>query len=130
MPAPQRLFGVDDQVDENLVELISIPPDRRQIWRQAQGKRDPRCAQGVAGNLQRGLNHIVDLDIGRLSRLLTRHGQEGFDNARATVSGIANLFSPHLCLLVCGGFRQHKGLANHNRERIVQLVRNPGKQFA
>jgi hypothetical protein len=120
----------DQQVDHHLIELVCVSQHLGQPGRQLLHHLYSAAAEMVAGELQRLLHQLVDLHRQARCRLVAGHRQEGLDDAGAALSGGTNAQGP-VALAVAGRQRlQQRRLAEHDRQRIVELVRDAGQQHA
>ena len=129
-PAEQRLLGVDDQVDHHLVQLVGVAVHRRQPGRQLEHHLDVGAPQPVAGEVERAHHHLAERHRLALRRPRARHGEEGAHDPRAALGGGMDLLGPRRHRRVAADLLQHRGIADHHRQRVVELVRHAGEQRA
>ena len=70
-----RLLGVDDQIDEELVELVAIALDQRQAGAVIDLDRDPGGAERIIGNLERRRRSAREVDQAARPLALPRHAK-------------------------------------------------------
>ena len=124
----QRLLGVDDEVHDHLVQLVGVAVHRRQAGRQVEHHVDVGAAQPVAGQLQRAHHHLAEHHRPAPRRPRPRHGEEGPHDAGAALGGGVDLLDPRRHRRVGRHLAQHRGIADDDRERVVELVRHAGEQ--
>ena len=112
------------------MELVAVGPDRRQVRRQDAHHLDVGGAQAVGDDLERLADRVVELDRRALAGLAARHRQEGAHDARAPVGGGADLERALADRAVRGEILEQAGVADHHRERVVELVGDAGEQRA
>ena len=123
-------WALTNRLREHLVELIAIGPDRRQIGVELPDHLDVGGAQPVGDDLERRFDRGVDLDRAVLLGLAAGHGEEGPDDARATVRRGADLDRALARLVVGCQLLEQAGVPDHHRERVVELVGDAGEQRA
>ena len=135
MPRPladeHRLLGVDDQVEQHLLDLMAVGEHLRQAGGERVDDGDVRDALLVGAQRQRLAHDLVDVDH-RARRLpLARERQQVADDARGAL-GFAEdgLEAAADRLVERRSLRQPLGPAEDRRERVVQLVRDAGDRLA
>src|SRR3546814_8129030 len=76
------------------------------------------------------LDDVAQIVGAPLRRALARHREEGLHDPRAAVGGVADLGGTLDDAWIAGSLLHELGVADHHRERVVQLVRHPGQQRA
>ncbi len=128
--ASHRVLGVDDEVHQNLVELVTVRPQSRQGLGAVEDDLDIAGAQLVGQQLERRPNHVVEVDLATLRRMAARDRQEIAHDANTAIGGGVDLFASR------GGREgrtpapQQMGLTDHDGERIVELVGDAGQELA
>ena len=128
--AEHRLLGVDDQVEQDLLNLVRIGEDARQAGRERLEDVDVAQALLVAAQGQRFADHLVEVDHRARGVALAREGQEVADDLGGALGFGEDGVEPAARLLVDRTLRQPLGPGEDRRERIVQLVRDAGDRLA
>src|SRR5205823_3058748 len=123
----QRLLRIDDQVEQHLMELVGVGEDERNILGKIERHFDAARANGVAGDVERGRDDLVDRDWTPFWRLLPGHGEERSHDARAALGCSANLECRGLRSRVPLFLEQYRA-GNDDGKRIVELMRDACQQ--
>ena len=123
----QRLLGVDDQVEQHLMELVGIGEYERHSLGELELDIDAARANGVGGDVERCRHDVVDRHGTTFGLLLPRHGKEGSHDARTTLGGGANLQRCGLGRRIALFFEQYGARHDHGK-RIVELVGDAGQE--
>ena len=122
-------MGIGDEIEEDLVQLVRIREDQRQIFREIEGHADPVDAQRIGDELERLLDNLTHGDARPLLRMLARQRQEVPHDARAPFGRRAHLLGADGDRPLCRGSQQID-VSQHDRQRIVELVSDAGEQLA
>ena len=126
----QGLLRVDDQVGHHLVQLVAVAPDLGQVRRELAHDLDVGRAQAVAGELERVLRDLVQAHRPILRRSGAGHGEERLDDPGTALGCRMHPAGPLPRRLVLRQLLHHAGIADHDRERVVELVRDAGQEGA
>ena len=126
----ERLLGVDHQVGDDLVQLVGVAIDRRQAGRHVHHQPHAARAQRVAGELQGTLDRGREVDRAEARGLLPRHGEEALDDPGAALGRGVDALGLLARLPAARPAAHERGVADHDRERVVELVRDAGQQRA
>ena len=130
----QRLVCVDDQVDDDLLQLVRIDEHVRHRALIVAIDRDAAASQPIGEQLERAVEQRRHRHGALLRLVLPGDRHEGSHDARAPLRRRLDLLGPR-----AGGLQegvagklllQHRRLAEHHRQRIVQLMRDAGEQRA
>ena len=120
-----RLLGVDDEVQQDLLDLVRIGKDGRKARGQRLEDHDVRDALLMRPQRQRFADHLIEVHRrpGRVTlpgeRLQVAH------DAGGALGGVVDGVEIPARQLVEPAARQPLGAEQDRRERIVQLVRHP-----
>jgi hypothetical protein len=118
------------QVDQDLLQLVAVGPEERPRRVEVQLHLDPLRLQDVREQLHRLLDRRVHLHEVPLRGLVAGQGQEVLHDARAALRRLRDVPDPGG---VGGGLQlaaEHRGLAHHHRQGVVQLVGHPREELA
>ena len=123
-----RLLGIHQQIRHNLVKLVGITPDKRQVCAAILNYLNSGRAQGITHKFQCVIDQYIDVHRALFRRLLARHRQKRLDDPGTTFGRRTDV----LCALddfsvAVGLFHQHR-LRNDDGKRIVQLMRHAGQK--
>ena len=125
-----RLLGVDDQVEQDLLELVRIGEGERQAGRQRLDDADVRQRLLVRSQRERFAHDLVHVDHGARRVALAREGQQVADDLGGALGLAEDRLEAAPGLIVDGPLRQPLGPREDRGERIVQLVRDAGDRLA
>ena len=78
------LNGIDEEVQQDLLQLYAIRQHERKRLRKSQLDSDPIPGELTAGQIDRFMNHLIHVDRDHLCRLLLQEGANPRNNgARA-----------------------------------------------
>jgi hypothetical protein len=118
-----RLLGVDDQVQQHLLQLIAIGEHPRQGGGERVDDGDVRDAPIRQSPRQRLSHHLVDINHRPCRLTLAREGQEIADDASGTLRFAENGFKTAAYGIVHRGvLRESFRPAQDGGERVVELV--------
>jgi hypothetical protein len=120
-----RLFGVDEEIEQHLLDLMRIGKYARHVGRQLGGDRQHRHLV-VAAQRDRFDDERIDVDHGARRLALTRECQQVAHDTRGAVRFAEDDRHAALRHLVERLFRQPLRPAQDGRQRVVQLVRDAG----
>jgi hypothetical protein len=125
------LFGVGDQIQKNLNELIGVADNTRETGLRAKIHFDAVAAQRMFVELEGTLDESIDVERFFLRRSRAREFQQVLDNARGT-PGLAVRELKLALGGVIGSFAlaEKVGYAKDSGERIVQLVGHASEHLA
>ena len=125
-----RLLGVDDDVQDDLLQLVRIGQGLRQVLREIGLHLDVAHAHLVGAQLERGLDDAVDRRHDALGLVLAGEGQEVLHDAGRPLGLVADALQGtrerRLLVLLQEELRE-PGDAG---QRVVQLVRHARHQAA
>ena len=125
-----RLFGIDDEVQEDLLDLMRVGEDRRQPGAERFEDRDVGGPLLVGAERQRFAHDDVEVD-GRARRVpLARERLQVADDAGGAFGGVVNGVEVAAGQLVEPAAVQPLGAGQDRRERVVQLVRHARHRLA
>ncbi len=128
-PVLQHLLRVDDQVQQDLMKLVRVGEDPRNVLGEIDGHFDAAGAHRVAGNVEGRRHDVVDRHRNAFGCLLPRHGEEGSHDPRAALRRRANL----RCCSLRGRvalFLEHDRPGHDHGKRVVELVGDAGQERA
>ena len=91
-PSLHRLQAVDNHVGDDLRQLIAVARDFGQVGFEIELDLNVFHAYLVAEQIERGVDKAVEVDAFAFRRFAPRQREKAFDNARATVGCLENLF--------------------------------------
>src|SRR6516162_10342869 len=122
------MLCVENEVGDDLTELVGIGAEHRQVGGEVGSHSDAGRADPVRDKLERGANDLIQVDWLFSRTALACHGEKTFDDAAATLcssadpGGATSLFAAAAILL------EQECLTDDDRQRVVELVRDPGQQ--
>ena len=125
-----RLLGVDDEVEQDLLELVRVG----EHLRQAGGKRgqhgDVRDALFVGAQRERLADDVIEIDHRARGVTLAREGEEVAHDAGRALRLAEDDVQAAPRRIVHLALRQPLGPREDRRERVVQLVGDAGDRLA
>src|SRR5580704_3764367 len=127
----ERVHGIADQIEENLENLIRVALNGRQIRGGEIFDFNAFAPQIQVREVERVLDHLIDVEIGLFRWDAPRETQQAGDE-RLDAPGEGTDFFGDGSLAISQGVivRQQIGITENSCERIVDLVRGPGRQLA
>ena len=125
-----RLFGVDDQIQQDLLALVRVGEHLRQSRGQRLEDVDVAQALLVRAQGQRLAHDLVEVHHRARRVPLAREGEEVADDLRGAFGLAQDRFEAAPRLIVHAALRQALGPGQDRRERVVQLVRDTGNRLA
>ena len=131
-PLGERLFGVADQVQHDLLQLERIGPRARQCRVEIDVEVDLRRAQGVATQRHRIGDDRVQVRIHPLGRALPCEGEQVSHDLRGAARLVVNRVDGESRVGIVRNARGEQQLRerHHRRERVVELVRHTADELA
>ena len=127
--AEHRLLGVDDQVEQHLLDLVRIGEHLRQPGGERFDDRDVADALLVGAQRERLAHHLVHVHHRARRVALAREGQQVADDLRGALGLAEDRLEAAPGLVVDRALRQPLGPREDRRERIVQLVGDAGDRL-
>ena len=128
--APHCLVRVGHEVHDDLVELMGVSPEHREVVGQIEDDLDVVSPQFVGEQLDRLLDHPVERHVSPLGWALAGEGEEVLDDAPAALGRGADLLGPLAEGVVVGHFAEEVRLPHDDGQGIVQLVRDTRQEGA
>ena len=125
-----RLDRVDHEVHDDLMDLVASLPDRRHGVAKIQGDLDVTGAQVVPEQLDGFLDDRVQRHRRTLRRPLARQRKKVPDDPRTAVGAGEDLLGALDQRGLARPVAEQMGLSHHDRERVVELVRDAREQGA
>ena len=127
--ADHGLLGVDDQVEQHLLNLMRIGERLRQAGGERLDGRDVVDALLVRAQRQRFANHLIEVDHRARRVALAREGQQVADDLGGALRLAEDGLEAAARVVVGGPLRQTLGPGEDGRERVVELVRDAGDRL-
>ena len=125
------LFGVDDQVEQDLLDLMAVGEYLRQAGGERVDDGDVGDALLVGAQGQRFADHEIHVDHRARRLALAGEGQQVPHDPRRALRFAEDRLEPAADrVLERGALRQAFGPAQNGRERVVQLVRDARDRLA
>ena len=128
--AEHRLFGVDDEIEQDLLNLVRVGEDAGQAGGERLEDVDVAQPLFVAAQRERLAHHLVEVDHRPRGVALAREGQEVPDDPGGALRFGEDGVEAALRRLVHLALREAFGPGQDRRQRIVQLVRDAGDRLA
>ena len=126
-----RLLGVDDEVEQDLLDLMAVGEHLRQAGGERVDDGDVGHALLVGAQRQRFAHDLIDVHHRARRLALAREGEQVADDARGALGFAEDRFEAAAHRLVeRRALREPLGPAEDRRERVVQLVRDAGDRLA
>ncbi len=125
-----RIARIDGEVDDHLLELMEIGPDRPEVARLVEGELDILAEQPAEQDRQLG-QHVAELQHLRPQGLLAREGKQLAHQARRPVRVLLDVHN-----VLKGGVgrtmvhQQEVGEADDRRQHIVEVMRDAAGELA
>ena len=112
------------------MHLVGVDRHHRDIRAELQLQPDVRRAELESEQIDGRLHDAAELDGLGFRLALARHRQEGANDARASVRGVANALRPPGDERILRRFLEERDLADDDGKGIVELVGHPGEKRA
>src|SRR6516164_2222062 len=121
------MLGVEDQVGDNLTELVRIAAKHRQVGSKLGGYLDTGRADPIPDKFERSADDLVQVDWLFLGTALACHRKKALDDAAATLRRSPDSRGA-LRQLAAAILLEQQCLTDDDRQRVVELMRDPGQQ--
>ena len=130
-PRRQRMLGVREQIEHDLLKLERVGHRRRHRRIEAHDDIHLRVAERIAPQLERVLDDSIEIGRGALRLMLAREGQQIRDDLRRALRLVMNRLQ-RLAIRLAGFalVEQQLGERHDAGQRVVQLVRDPAHQLS
>jgi len=118
---------IREQVQDDLLELVRVGPQWRQLGREVQREDDAVHAQAVGDELDGLPDDLVQRHLLPLGWMLASQGEKILHETRAALGGVQDLLATLLETRRVTLYEKGAVAENH-RERIVQLMRDAGNE--
>jgi hypothetical protein len=126
-----RLLRVDDEIEENLLQLMTVHEDVGEAGRERVDDLDVVDPQLVRAEGKRFAHDLVDVDHGFGRLALARKRQQVADDARSALAFRRNRLQPAANrFFKRRTLREAFGPAQDGRERVVELMSDAGHGLA